>query len=33
MVGDFDIAKPMLDEMLKVNAPYIHPDLVAAVTD
>ena len=33
LVGDFDIAKPMLDEMLKVNAPYIHPDLVAAVTD
>lgn len=28
LVGDYDIAKPMLDEMLLANKEYIHPKLI-----
>ncbi len=31
LVGDYDIAKPMLEEMLIANKEYIHPGLLSEV--
>lgn len=31
LVGDYDVAKPMLDEMLIANREYIHPGLLSEV--
>lgn len=33
LVGDYDIAKPMLDEMLLANKNYIHPKLTAKLDE
>lgn len=33
LVGDYDIAKPMLDEMLVANKAYVHPGLLEELTE
>lgn len=33
LVGDYDIAKPMLDEMLEANKEYIHPGLLEGMRE